>query len=255
MRRIRRYLRWRVDMFIRQHGYTIIEIDELNRTTGDRIGNVDFLPEWIETMRRARRYTMVSDERMAGLISGIEYIVRAGIPGAFVECGVWRGGSSVAAALTCQRLADIRDIYLFDTFEGMTQPGPFDIDYRGAIELDHWDSATAKAAGHSAAEVKETMLSTGYDTSRLHFVKGRVEDTVPDFAPDKIAMLRLDTDWYESTRHELQYLYPRLASGGILIVDDYGHCMGARRAVDEYFARSPVMLARLDYSGRLVVKA
>ncbi len=105
--------------------------------------------------------------------------------------------------------------------------------------------------------VRETIDSAGYPSERVHFVRGQVEDTVPEQAPERIALLRLDTDWYESTRHELLHLYPRLASGGVLIVDDYGHWDGCRRAVDEYFSTEaePVLLSRIDYTGRLAVKA
>ena len=90
----------------------------------------------------------------------------------------------------------------------------------------------------------------------VHFVPGPVEQTLPDHAPDPIAILRLDTDWYASTRHELEHLFPRVAPGGVLIVDDYGHWEGARRAVDEYFARSDdrILLQRIDYTGRIGVK-
>ena len=80
------------------------------------------------------------------------------------------------------------------------------------------------------------LHGTGYPPERIHFVRGPVEETLPAGAPDEIALLRLDTDWYESTRHELEHLYPRLAAGGVLLVDDYGHWEGARKAVDEYFA-------------------
>jgi hypothetical protein len=100
------------------------------------------------------------------------------------------------------------------------------------------------------------MGSTAYPGSHIHYVKGRVEDTIPKHAPQAIALLRLDTDWYESTRHELEHLFPRLVRGGVLILDDYGHWKGAKEAVDEYFAklgRSP-LLQRLDYSGRLAIK-
>ena len=105
-------------------------------------------------------------------------------------------------------------------------------------------------------EVRERLVGTGYPPERLHLVPGMVEQTLPGEAPEKIALLRLDTDWYASTRHELEQLYPRLESGGVLIIDDYGHYEGARRAVDEYFERSgePVLLSRIDFSGRLVVK-
>jgi len=104
--------------------------------------------------------------------------------------------------------------------------------------------------------VRATLTQSGYPTGRLHFVRGPVETTLPEHAPERLALLRLDTDWYESTRHELQHLYPRLSEGGVLIVDDYGHWEGARRAVDEYFERHPPapLLNRIDYTGRIAVK-
>ncbi len=105
--------------------------------------------------------------------------------------------------------------------------------------------------------VRSALLTSDYPEDRLHFVQGPVEETLPDAAPPELALLRLDTDWYESTLHELEHLYPRLAPGGILIIDDYGHWEGCRRAVEEYFARNPPMplLQRIDYTGRLAVKA
>ena len=104
--------------------------------------------------------------------------------------------------------------------------------------------------------VRDYLLSSGYPEERLHFVAGRVEDTLPAQAPAEIALLRLDTDWYESTRHELVHLYPRLSEGGVLLVDDYGHWAGAKRAVDEYFATEapPLLLSRIDYTGRIGIK-
>ena len=71
--------------------------------------------------------------------------------------------------------------------------------------------------------------------------------------PERIALLRIDTDWYESTRHELVHLYPRLSPGGVLIIDDYGHWQGARKAVDEYF-QAGLFLNHIDYTGRLAIK-
>ena len=100
------------------------------------------------------------------------------------------------------------------------------------------------------------MLSTGYDIARTHFVAGDVEQTIPGVVPEQISLLRLDTDWYESTRHELKHLYPRLIRGGVLIIDDYGHWKGARQAVDEYLAETgaKLLLNRIDYTGRAAVK-
>lgn len=92
--------------------------------------------------------------------------------------------------------------------------------------------------------------------SNCFFVKGKVEDTVPEKAPDRISLLRLDTDWYESTYHGLLHLYPRLSVGGVLIIDDYGHWAGAKKAVDQYLNENhlKLLLNRIDDTGRIGVK-
>jgi hypothetical protein len=217
-----------------------------------------------ETIGAVRDFTMTSPERIHALCAAVRYVTSAGIPGGFVECGVWKGGSMMAIARTLLRANQTdRDLYLFDTFEGMSPPTDRDvaIDGRRADDLlrrsdrgsekdEIWCYAPLDA-------VRAAMTSTGYPAHRIHFFAGAVEDTVPSAAPPTIALLRLDTDWYESTRHEIQHLYPRLARGGVLIVDDYGHWRGARAAIDEYIARTgaKLLLNRIDYSGRLAIKA
>jgi hypothetical protein len=104
--------------------------------------------------------------------------------------------------------------------------------------------------------VRTNVESTDYPVECVRYIQGRVEDTIPLEAPDQIALLRLDTDWYESARHELVHLYPRLVPGGVLVIDDYGHWQGARKAVDEYLAEHGirVLLCRMDYTGRIALK-
>ncbi len=213
------------------------------------------------TIRAVRRDTLTTAPRIAALCESVEYIVGAGIEGALVECGVWRGGSMMAAALTLQRLGHSeRELYLFDTYSGMPEPGAEDVasPYDGYSPQKRWRRQARLGkewAGVPVEEVRKRLEGTGYPPERLHLVPGMVEDTIPEQAPAEIALLRLDTDWYASTKHELEQLYPRLAEGGVLIVDDYGHYEGARRAVDEYFAtQEPVLLNRIDFSGRLVIK-
>jgi hypothetical protein len=217
-------------------------------------------------IQQGRERSMTSLERLQTLVDSVRYVVGRDIPGAFMECGVWLGGSVLTMVLTLQDMGvDDRDIYLFDTFEGMTEPTEHD----GSQFHEHaqatWDRDKDKgetpwpfwfgAETFTEERVRELLYATGYPQERLHFVRGRVEETVPERAPEDVALLRLDTDWYESTIHELVHLYPRLAREGILIIDDYGHWDGARRAVDEYFGEhGPVLLTRIDYSGRLVVK-
>jgi hypothetical protein len=104
-------------------------------------------------------------------------------------------------------------------------------------------------------EVKRNLARTGYPAERVVYVQGKVEDTIPGTLPERTALLRLDTDWYSSTRHELEHLYPGLVAGGVLVLDDYGTWQGARQATDEYFAaRGPLLLNRIDSTGRIAVK-
>jgi len=222
----------------------------------------DFAPEEISIYEMAQPYTMTSPERIISLIRAVDYVVRAEVPGDLVECGVWRGGSMMAVIATLQRLgAAPRNLRLYDTFEGMTSPTKRDYasrDGRSASEVlmneDIRESATWAYAPLDV--VKRNIASTGYPDQLVHYIRGPVEETIPDRAPKQIALLRLDTDWYESTRHELLHLYPRLASGGVLIIDDYGHWDGAREAVDEYIAANGLrlLLARIDYTGRIAIK-
>lgn len=214
-------------------------------------------------MERCRRFTMTSVERMYALYKAVEYVVAADIPGAIVECGVWRGGSVMVALSTLAALGRVdRDVYLFDTFEGLPRPDTeVDVDMFGNRAIDGWTPHSRGGERSNWAyagleDVRANVASTGYPQERVRFIKGMVEDTVPAEAPDRIALLRLDTDWYSSTKHEMEHLYPRLSKGGVLIIDDYGHFLGARRAVDEYIAerRIPILLQRVDYTGRSAIK-
>ncbi len=220
----------------------------------------DCSPEELRIINRVRPYTMTSVERIVALIQATRYVVRTGVPGSIVECGVWKGGSMMAAALTLLAETDVsRDLYLYDTYEGMSAPTMVDKTYAGHRATTLLE-ATPRGGGawceSPLQEVKHNLVSTGYPLERLHFVCGKVEDTIPGTLPGATAILRLDTDWYESTRHELEHLYPLLVRRGILIVDDYGHWQGARIATDEYLAthRLPLYLQRIDYTGRLAVK-
>ena len=222
----------------------------------------DLDPRTVETIRAVRPYTMTSELRLAALCDAVRHVVASGIEGDIVECGVWRGGSMMAVARTLLQLGTAdRQLWLFDTFEGMTEPGDADISLHGESasalmrSSDREDPASVWCRA-TLPEVEAALRGTGYDPARMHFVQGRVEDTLPARAPARIALLRLDTDWYESTRHELAHLYPRLSVGGVLIVDDYGHWQGARRAVDEYLEQqgAALLLHRIDYTGRSAVK-
>jgi hypothetical protein len=210
---------------------------------------------------RVKPYTMTSVERVVALCQSIAYLEDQRIPGAIVECGVWKGGSVMAAALALLALESTqRLLYLYDTFAGMTEPADIDVDWQGRPARALLRQGTVEAEQMRAScplhEVKEALMQTRYPWEKLIFVPGRIEQTIPAQVPERIALLRLDTDWYESTYHELTHLYPRLADGGVLIVDDYGHWQGAQKAVDDYFRRHGIAaeLRTIDFTGRLLIK-
>lgn len=245
----------------------------LKRSPTPRNSSADFLAEVgafeQELVAKVQPFTLTGPQRVVALAEAVSYVVRRGVPGAFVECGVWRGGSVLAMVLTLQRLGVTdRDIYLYDTFEGMTEPSELDVSDFGAPAVVEWQESTRRGEkpwsdwfSHETLnidEVKGLLLNTGYPEERLHFVKGAVEDTIPRTIPTDIALLRLDTDWYESTHHEMTHLYPLINNGGVLMVDDYGHWKGCRKAIDEYFeggAAPHLLLNRVDYTCRIAVKA
>ena len=172
----------------------------------------------------------------------------------------------MAAALRLLAGGGLRDLWLYDTYEGMTDPTDADVRARDGFSAEeHFASARAARPGSrsdwfwaeaSLDDVRTNLATTGYPQERLHFVQGPVEDTIPERAPDRIALLRLDTDWYESTKHELVHLFLRLAPGAVLIVDDYHYWRGSRKAVDDYFrsrAMNP-LLSRIGTSGAVIAK-
>ncbi len=203
-------------------------------------------------------YTMTSREQVYSLTHAVEYVIRHDIPGDFVECGVWKGGSSLAIALTLLRLGDTsRHLYLYDAFEtGWPEPHEVDGTTDGRTPQQIWEELLAQGGTPETLlatrqPVCDLMASTGYPMDKIHVIMGHVEDTIPEQAPDTIALLRLDTDFYESTRHELQHLYPRLSHAGVLIIDDYGAYKGSQMATDEYFEEHKVrvLLHRVDPHG------
>ena len=246
--------------------------DRIFRRMGLQVARVSSLQERfpIETteedkavIRGLRPYTMTSPERLWSLLNAVRYVVAEGIPGDFAECGVWRGGSVMAMAgeLAREGVTD-RRIWLYDTYQGMTAPTAEDVEAgtgkTAAAMLDETpvDDGNNVWCVAGRADVEAKVRSTGYPFDRFEFVEGDVAQTLHDQAPEQLALLRLDTDWYESTRVGLEVLYPRLSVGGVCVLDDYGHWLGARKAVDDYFeaqGRRPYMHP-IDYSGRVFIK-
>ncbi len=244
-----------IQKLINFFGYKIIKIED----SKDFIINND--NEFNEIYEKCKDYTMTSKERMYALYKAVKYIVNAKISGDFVECGVWKGGSVMLIAYTLLKLNTTnRKIYLYDTFEGMSEPINFDyiLTNKKDYAIKEWKKKQKKEYNEwcycPLSEVLKNMTLTNYPKDNIIFVKGKVEENIPKIMPSKIALLRLDTDWYESTKHELIHLFPILVKNGVLIIDDYGYWAGSKKAVDEYFSNKPILLNRIDDTGVIGIK-
>lgn len=235
---------------------------EIKRTHKKTKYPIDFDDNTIRIIDEVKPYTMTSPERICSLIEAVKYIVRKNIEGDIVECGVWRGGSAMAVLETLKYSGDVnRKIFLYDTFDGMSEPTEDDREFSGAKASDILSNSNKEEDEYgwcfaTLEDVKNNISKCFYPMESISFVKGKVEDTIPGVLPEKISILRLDTDWYESTKHELNHLFPLLVPGGVLIIDDYGHWVGARKAVDEYIQENNIklLLNRIDYTGRIGIK-
>ena len=208
------------------------------------------------------KYSMTSDLRRSALLKSFHYIKDYKIKGDFVECGVWEGGN----IMTLKHLENIyetkKKIYAYDTFLGMSRPSEYDIKIKGGLvasnkfkklqdgnEFSEWDKCTIE-------KVKQNFSKHNLDMFNVELIKGKVENTLlnKQNLPKSISLLRLDTDFYESTKIELEILYPLLSKGGVLIIDDYGAWQGAKKAVDEYFKDTVVWMHYIDHDCRLIIK-
>jgi hypothetical protein len=201
-------------------------------------------------------YTMTSRERIEELYNSLEYILLNNIDGDIIECGVWKGGNilGIIEYLDYHNIHS-KKVWLFDTFSGMTSPEDIDIDLNGVSAVSQMNVPVVFAYS-SLEEVKNNLQTSKFPQENIIFVKGDVTKTLQDKnnTPEKISLLRLDTDWYKSTKDELNVLYPKLVDKGVLIVDDYGHWKGSKRAVDEYFKDKNIIFTQIDYTGIKIIK-
>ncbi|MBL9123214.1 MAG: class I SAM-dependent methyltransferase [Planctomycetaceae bacterium] len=206
----------------------------------------DFEPGFAQIRPQVKEATLTSVEKQYALYNAVDYLTRAKIPGDIAECGVWRGGSSMICALTLLKDGDTsRHLHLFDTYEGMPDSTEKDVFLDGKSTIPKG----ALCAGIDI--VQENMFRTGYPREKMHFIKGMVEETLPQAAPERLALLRLDTDFHDSTYHALVHLYPRLVPGGVLVLDDFGSMQGARDAVLNYLRENNfnILIHRIERLG------
>ena len=215
-----------------------------------------------DAMKVASGRTMGIPVQQYSMWQASRYVVENDIEGEIAEFGVWRGGMSLISAMALTQTGSQKEIYLFDTFMGMTQPTEFDYELLGgntALKMlrneKKMDGKINTWAYASLRDVQDGFKENSFPVERLHFVKGDVSDTVPMDLPERIALCRIDTDWYESTKHVISHAWPRLSDYGVLILDDYDVWSGSREAVDDYFNEIGYrpLATRID-SGRLIIK-
>jgi O-methyltransferase len=246
LRSIREILRnrYNIELITKPHLDSLRD-SEIIRGVG--VFPVEFSPREIEICKYItdNKLTMAPREAVINTMLSAKYVVEQDLPGDFVECGVWRGGNALAAKLVFEDLGSPKGVWLFDTFKGMTEPTKRDVRIQTGqpalmkfvstqeADFNRWCYA-------SLEEVKNNFKVAGADLSAVRFIEGDILQTLQNEknTPSGISVLRLDTDWYESTKIELETLYPILTKGGILIIDDYGCWDGCRKAVDEFFNNS-----------------
>ena len=215
----------------------------------------------IKFINISSKLSMTGHQRMHLLSQAILNVKNNNLEGDFVECGVWRGGNILLYKLLNDFYKLDKNIFAYDTFEGMTAPEDIDIDYRG--KSAYKQLLTNKKSENlvnihcfsTINSVKKNILKYS-NLKNINFIAGPVEKTLllEKNLPKKISVLRLDTDFYISTKIELEILYPRLIHGGVLIIDDYGHWQGSRKATDEYFFNKKKWLHVCDYACRYLIK-
>jgi O-methyltransferase len=201
------------------------------------------------------KYSMTTRLRMWALLNSINHVFDNNIQGSFVECGIWKGGNLILFNILNEKEKKSKKIYGYDTFEGMPTPGKFDLKYGISVEDKYNKKKLEGGWAKSTLDEVNKNISKECPNNNIKLIKGKVEDTLLNEKnlPKKISILRLDTDFYESTKIELEVLFPRLEKGGILIIDDYGTFNGAQKAVDEYFKKKPTLFY-VDHSCRLLIK-
>lgn len=194
--------------------------------------------------------------------AAVDYILKNNIEGVIVECGVDTAHFEYVWILELMKNNAVRDIYMYDTFGGLVKPCDYDYTCKDSkvysMDKDQvyetWkrqiiDEKTNGWCYTPLKKVQERLNATGYPQEHLHYVIGDVMETLKDKTtlPEKIAILRLDTDWYESSKYELEQLYDNVVVGGVIIFDDYYHWDGQRRATDEFFESRNIVVSYRDF--------
>lgn len=227
----------------------------------------DYEEEALEQIDIIRKNTMLPSIRLISLYQQVVFCEKNETDGCFVECGTWKGGAVGLMALGNQNYGKKRrHIHLFDAFQDICEPDETMDGEKAIKETKKWSSGKKSGklrpltgfydsiGGPGTLEENIILLeqTIGYDPQYIHYHEGWFQDTLPNDAGEisDIAILRLDGDWYESTKICLDFLYDKVVSGGFVIVDDYGHYEGCKKAIDEFIQKNnlKVFLNHIDYT-------
>jgi O-methyltransferase len=206
--------------------------------------------------------TMGSILKLIDTAMAVKYIIKNNISGDFVECGVWRGGHSILAKKIFELNGSDKKVWMFDTFTGMSKPNAVDAKIskpdKAIIKYNLTKNKNFTSWCYAPLNIViNNCIKANINLKQIYFIKGDVLKTLnKENLPESISFLRLDTDFYKSTKKELEILYPRIAKNGVITIDDYGSWQGSRKAVDEYFLKNKVNLFFniVNYSQRTAIK-
>ena len=239
--------------------YRIISNNSWNKKVENLI--VEASKQELDEFNKINELSLTSLPNRWSLLQSLHYINNNNIKGDIVETGVFKGANLVLINNFLKKFNIDKKIYAYDTYAGQPEPSNLDFDLKGTSMIDKFSDLKKKKiipVYCSLEAVKENVSKfSNTDLSKIIFVKGKVEDTLEleKNIPSQISLLRLDTDFHDSIKKSLEILYPRLISGGVLIIDDYGHFKGAKLAVDNYFKnKQKIWMHRVDYTCRLVIK-
>ena len=249
-----------IKKFLKKYNFKIEHANSWYKRNEHRIAEIT--DDELKTLKEITNFSMSTPANHWAIIQSLKHIKRNNIEGDLVECGVWKGGNLILFKKMLEKLNLDKKIFAFDTFQGMPEPGKEDFDLKNNNAGNIYENYKKKDIKWCFSNLNEVKTNIGkhfedYEKN-FNFIEGKVEETlvIEKNLPQKISLLRLDTDFYESTKKELEILYPRLNKGGVLIIDDYGHWKGSKKAVDEYFdlKQNFLWFHRIDYASRLYIK-
>ena len=248
-----------IKKILNRFSYKIISNNDWNAKVENLI--VEATKEDIQEFEKVDEISLTSYPNRWSLIQSLKYIEENNISGEIVETGVYKGANLILINNFLTKSNMHKKIFAFDTYEGQPDPSEKDFDIKGTKMIEKFEVLKKKNVTPvfcSLENVKKNILNySENDLEKIIFVKGKVEETLRSEKnlPNKISLLRLDTDFYDSIKISLEILYPRLCKGGVLIIDDYGHFKGAQTAVDDFFNnKKNIWMHRVDYTCRLIIK-